>query len=172
MNEIQLLRNQLAVERRRVREVASACAAALAAPAPPNGAALQALGEACAEYLRCVTGWFDQRDERLGELYARLPAGDAGRRSLEALSPGGSGPAALGTIAAAAAGGAWAALAQSIDGEWDARRGAIEALLASNPRVADWRAIAGIDADSIRQERVLYARVCAALPAGVRLAVA
>ena len=152
MNEIELLRSQLATERRHVREIASACAAAHAgAPARPGDAALEALSAACGEYLGCVLDWFDRRDQRLGELYAH-PAADSGRMALERLKR--AGPAHQ----------AWPALAAFINGPWDARRGAIETLLASNPRVADWRAFCGIDADSVCQERALYARVRAALP--------
>lgn len=167
MNEIELLRNQLATERRRVREIAGACAALLGAPAPRAGAAPEALSAASTEYLGCVLDWFDRRDERLGELYARLPAGDARGRALAALGPGGRGREALERLAGSgAARERWQAFARFIDDAWDARRGTVEALLASNPRVADWRAIAGIDADSICQERALYARFRAALASG------
>ncbi len=170
MNEIQVLRNQLATERRHVREVAGACAAAHL-KAPVGGAALERLGDACTEYLGCVLAWFDQRDERLGELYARVPAGDAGRGAVAALELRGRGCEALGRLAQG--GGAhesWQALAQFINGAWDARRAAVETALLSNARVADWRAFGGIDADSVYRERALYARVRAALPEGVELA--
>lgn len=165
MNEIELLRTQLATERSRVREVASAGAAACSATA---GAAPGAVHGACAEYLGCVLGWFDERDARLGELYSRRPAGDAGRTAYAALGPGGRGREALERHTARGdTREGWQALAQFINGPWDARRGAIEALLAANPRVADWRAYGGIDADSISRERALYARCRAALAAGV-----
>jgi hypothetical protein len=155
MNEIELLRNQLATERRHVREVASACAAAHAGAPPAAGdAALEALRAACGEYLGRVLDWFDRRDQRLGELYAQHPAADSGRMALERLKQAGPAPES------------WQALAAFINGPWDDRRGAIEALLASNPRVADWRAFCGIDADSVCEERALYARVRAALPSG------
>jgi hypothetical protein len=172
MNEIELLRNQLATERRHVREVASACAAAhLSGPAAPGGAALAALRGVCAEYLGCVLDWFDQRDERLGELYARVPAGEAGRRALAAPDLSGRGHEALERLGrGGAAHERWQAVAQFINGAWDARRDAIEAALAANLRVADWRTFARVDADSVCQERALYARVRAALPEGVRLA--
>lgn len=168
MNEIELLRTQLATERSRVREVASAGAAACsAAPAATAGAAPGVVRGACAEYLGCVLGWFDERDARLGELYSRHPAGDAGRTAYAALGPGGRGREALERLAARGdTREGWQALAQFINGPWDARRGAIEALLAANPRVADWRAFGGIDADSISRERALYARCRAALAAG------
>ena len=149
MNEIELLRAQLAIERRHVREVA-ACGAA---------AAPEAWRQVCAEYLECVLGWFDERDARLLELYARRPPGDADRRAVAALAAGGGGRAALERLAAAeAAHGGWRDLERFIHGPWDARRAAVEALLATNQRVADWRAFGGIDADTIGRERALYAR--------------
>jgi hypothetical protein len=160
VNEIELLRSQLATERSRVREIAGACAAAAcAAPAVPAGAASEALRLACTEYLGCVLDWFDERDARLGDLVdpaalAALGSGGRGREALERLAAHGGAPEG------------WQALAQFIDGPWDARRRAVERLLAANPRVADWRTYAGIDADSICRERALYARCRAALPAG------
>jgi|SRR5215467_3416445 len=168
MNEIELLREQLATERRHVREVASACAAACGgAPAAPGDVALEALRGACAEYLRCVLDWFDRRDARLGELYARRPSADAGPGALAALEPAGRGHEALEELVTRGpASESWQALARFIHGPWDARRGATDALLASNQRIADWRAIAGVDADSVCHERALYARVRAALPSG------
>lgn len=165
MNEIELLRTQLAAERKHVREVASGCAAAFGAEPPVPAAASEALRRACLEYLGCVLGWFDERDARLGELCARLPAADADPAAVVALGSGGRGREALERLTAD--GGAredWLALAQFINGPWDQRRGAVEALLGGNPRVTDWRAFAGIDADSICRERALHARCRAALP--------
>lgn len=168
MNEIELLRNQLATERRRVREVAGACAAAHLAPAAARDpAALEPLRGACAAYLRCVLDWFDRRDERLGELCARVPAGDTGGGTLAALALAGRGSEALARLAGhGPERESWESLAQFISGPRAVRRGAIEAALGSSGRVADWRAFGGIDADSVRQERALYARFRALLPAG------
>jgi hypothetical protein len=170
MNEIELLRNQLATERRRVREVASTCAAAhRAEPAMCDPEALASLRAACTAYLACVLDWFERRDERLRELSAPRPGGDPGPALEAALNLSGGRGAALARLAAdGPARDRWQVLAGFIDGPWDTRRGAIEAALASNPRVADWRAFSGIDADSVWQERALYARFRAALPAGSR----
>lgn len=156
MNEIQLLRAQLAAERRRVREVAAAGAAAGGSPA--------AFAEACAAYLACVLGWFEQRD-------ARLPAAVAIRGALAAAGESGGAREALALLRTAGDTPAgWQALAHFIQGRWDTRRGAIEACLATDVSVADWRTYAGVDADSIVRERALYRQVRAALPAGVDLA--
>jgi len=161
MNEIQLLREQLAAERRHVREVAAACAAAYRlAPVRPADAALGRLRRAGCEYLGCVLGWFEERDARL-RAYSATSCGDAGRRALEV----------LGTLAAEGeARAGWEALCDLINGPWDGQRSASAALLDSLAHVADWRAVAAIDADSIYRERALYAQVRAALPPGVALA--
>src|SRR6266513_2412389 len=64
----------------------------------------------------------------------------------------------------------WREFAQFFNSVWSARRDAIDAWLAASPRTTDWRLIAGIDADSILEERNRYARVRAALPGGASLA--
>jgi hypothetical protein len=152
VNEIQLLRAQLNVERRRVREVAAACAAALgdgAAGAP------DALTHACTAYLACVLGCFERRDARLRS--GAVPDQGSTREALALLGAAGATPAA------------WRALALFVEGAWDGRRGAIDALLAANGSVVDWRHFAGVDADSVCLERALYSQVRAALPAGIEL---
>jgi hypothetical protein len=159
MNEIQLLRGQLAAERRRVLAVATSCAgahrrAATSAETP----ALAALAEASTAYLARVVRWFEARDARLTALGTHLPPGEAlGREALEKIRTGAK-PAE-----------AWGAGAALLNGAWDSRRAAIEALWDANPRVKDWRDFACIDADSIHEERALYGRVRAALPAGLAL---
>ena len=60
----------------------------------------------------------------------------------------------------------WLAWAQYIETAWDPRRQAIDALMAEITRPADWRMIAGIDADSILDERRRFERVRAACPPG------
>jgi hypothetical protein len=159
MNEIQLLRQQLDAERRHVRAVASACASAhRSATTSAERAALAALREASTAYLALVLGWFDARDARLGALGTQLPPGTAmGREALDEMRVG-KNPAE-----------AWAACAAFASGAWDSRRAIIEALCAANSRVTDWRTFANIDADSVHQERAHYARVRAALPAGLEL---
>ncbi|HXY76365.1 MAG TPA: hypothetical protein VEH54_05605 [Steroidobacteraceae bacterium] len=177
MNELEIIRTQLALERAHASAVASACAKALARE---NKAALTGFREACADYLACVLGWFEARDRRFADLgRAKFADADPARRAIDAaLARHGRSREVLEKLLAAlapapgkvtrTAGDAMADFATFFN-EWRTRRDAIEALLATNSRTADWRAIGGIDADSILEERARYARVRAALPEGVEL---
>ncbi len=170
MNEILLIRNQLAAERTHATAVVAACGQSLSREAP-------ALRRACTDYLARVLASFEERDRRLTALCAQRPDEDPLLRALRE-APAATGAvqrlhSALGGEPAADAAGAatrWREFARYFAAVWSVRRNVIEALLAPNTRVADWRALAGIDADSILEERDLYARVCAALPPGVELA--
>jgi hypothetical protein len=154
VNEIELLRAQLATERLHVSAAANACAAAAADAA--------ALRTAATHYLRCVLGWFEARDRRLGELLrARADMDERTRLGLEAaLSQPGASDVALGKLPSVeGALGAWQALAQFVGTAWGPRREALDALLGTLTRPADWRAVAGIDADSILEERRRFERL-------------
>jgi len=177
MNEVQLIRNQLAVEREHAGAVADACA-----QARTDGTPLADFRQACVDYLVCVLAWFEERDQRLGDFArARLAPGDAVRHALEeALARPGRSRETLERLSAAVAGTAadcggraaqesWQEFAQYFNRRWCARRDAIDVLLASHMRTADWRTVAGIDADSILEERQRYARVGARLPPGLTL---
>jgi hypothetical protein len=185
MNEIELIRGQLLTERLHATAVANACAEALGRSellAPTSGSPLEEFRQACVEYLVCVLTWFEERDQRLIELWhARLARGDAERRTLDdLLTSRGRSREALEKLAAALASSAepatdqevperWQEFAQFFNGVWRARRDAIDALLGPNNRTTDWRHFGGIDADSILEERSRYARVHATLPAGAAL---
>ena len=186
MNEVQLIRAQLAAERQNASTVANACATALGrrnAVALSSGSSLEEFRQACVDYLVCVLAWFEERDQRLTDLRdARPTPADEGPRTLEAAlgSPGRSREAlerleaALARTPAPSADShaqeSWREFAQFFNSVWSARRDAIDALLAANTTTTDWRVIAGIDADSILQERNRYARVRTTLPAGASLA--
>jgi hypothetical protein len=177
VNEIEVIRAQLDTERRHAGAVANACAVALQRP-DGGGAALDEFRQSCVDYLVCVLAWFEERDQRLGDLAGARPE-DPARRALEdALARPGRSRETLERLAAAVAGSdtadgsssaSWREFARYFNGVWSTRRDAVDALLTSNPRVGDWRALAGIDADSILEERHLYTRVGARLPAGVTL---
>jgi hypothetical protein len=186
MDEIQLIRNQLAAQRQHASAVANACARALE-PAGTHELAGGSLGEfrqACVDYLVCVLAWFEERDQRLSD-FARVASADAARRTLEeALGRPGRSREALEKLEKAVAGArdngdtaaahgtqqSWQEFARYFNGVWNARRDAIDALLAQALRASDWRAVAGIDADSILEERQRYARVRAALAPDASLA--
>ena len=176
MNEIQLIRQQLALERQHVGAVANACATLAGSAA--SGASIEGLGQfsrACVDYLACVLAWFEERDQRLAELLsARSPAAEPPRQVVEeALARGGRSRETLAKLeAACAASGsarqkAWREFGEYFNSTWSARRDALDALLATNSRVSDWRTLGGIDADSILEERRRYALVQAQAPPGM-----
>jgi len=155
VNELELIRAQLRAERERVGDVARACAAA---------GATEGLRQAAVAYLVFVLTRFDERDQRLAEQWS------AGLSCLDQSIPrAGSSREALAKLASATDGeGAqadrWGAFAQFCDGPWRSRREAIDALQQKSLRIADWRTVSCVDADSIVAERTRYARVEAQLP--------
>jgi len=186
MNEVQLIRAQLALERAHASAVANACATVLQpdAGAGPTSESLGQFRRACVDYLACVLAWFEERDQRLADLIqARFDAADSARRVFEeVLARHGRSrdvlakleTACAATVASGAAGRqqTWREFAEYFNGTWGTRRDALEALLASNTRAGDWRTLGGIDADSILEERRRYALVAAQVPPGVTLGTA
>jgi hypothetical protein len=189
VNERQLLRQQLQTERAHASAVANACAAALTGAAGAGaGNALEPFLRACVDYLVSVLAWFEERDQRLAELAAAVPVSATTRNTLQATlaGPGSSRESlarleaacersrALAEAATPAAAGtareAWRQFAQYFNGPWSARRDALTALVEGLPGVSAWRAVAGIDADTILEERHRYAQVCERLPPGITLA--
>jgi len=182
MNEVQLIRNQLALERAHAAAVANACATALEGNPGTEGTS-DALGRfrgACVDYLACVLTWFEERDQRLVDLIQARLANDPVRRAFEeVLAGGGRSREALAKLESACAGSAapdpharqrrWREFAEYFNGAWSTRRDALDALLSSNSRASDWRGFAGIDADSILEQRRRYTQVRAQVPGGVTL---
>ena len=172
MNELELIRSQLSAERRHAAAVADAGSMVFAAPGAVG--ALEEFRQACVDYLVCVLAWFEERDRRLAQLtHSWAPAHPARSALDEVLARPGRSREALEKLEAALGSGAvadWREFAQFFHGLWSTRRDALEALLNANARVGDWRTLAGIDADTILEERTRYARVRALSPAGARLA--
>jgi hypothetical protein len=161
MNELDLIRNQLRSERNRVTEVALACAAR---GAPPQ------LRQRSLDYLIFVLTRFEERDQRLAEQYRARGSDPLRPEAEQILARAGTSREALSKLEAAlrsTAGDAqvgdgperWVAFGQFFEGPWLSRRDAIDALLERNVRVADWRAVCFVDADSIMEERARYARL-------------
>ena len=184
MNEVQLIRSQLALERAHAAAVANAWATALQgdAAAEPASDTQGLFRGAGVEYLACVLAWFEERDQRLLDLVqARFGSSDPLRRAFEeVLARPGRSREALTKLELACAGSAapdprarergWREFAEYFNGAWSTRRDALDALLSSSSRTSDWRSFAGIDADSILEKRRRYAQVRGQVPAGITLA--
>lgn len=175
MNELEIIRSQLAVEQSHAAEVANACAAVIGSGTAP-------FREACVGYLVGVLARFEERDQTLSELLADRQSSSNGAAAASArhlgslLSRSGGSREALSRLEAAlaagespAAGALWREFAGFFNSTWAARRAALEGALAEHLSVADWRTVSAIDADSILDERNRYARVVSQLPAGMQL---
>lgn len=171
MNEIEIIRSHLAVEQAHATDIVNACAAQFgsAAGAPVSDGAAARFREASVSYLVWVLARFEERDQTLSEL---LAARHAGRLEI----PQGTSREALSRLEAALAAGdpgaaraAWREFARFFNSAWTQRRAALERALGGHLSVADWRAAAAIDADSMLDERRRYACVAAELPPGIEL---
>lgn len=168
MDELAILRDQVATERRHFAAVKQACRAMLQAGGEPDQ-----LADAC----RAAATYFAWSARRLHAqdhahcvlLRPRVPRGDAAnhgllddleetlerlREALQALE--GSNDAVAGTRA-------WL---DFVDGVLARRRHNLEHLFRAHYTIDDWRAASLVDADGILDERARYAAVCAAFPPG------
>ncbi|MDB6091213.1 MAG: hypothetical protein JWN85_3997 [Gammaproteobacteria bacterium] len=199
MNEVDLIRTQLSVERQHAAEVSKACASALWAALSPGReslAGLEPFRQASVEYLVWILARFEAREQVLRELvHSRFAANDPTRRAVdETLALAGSSRevlarfeaalgsgASTGSSAAAGAGAGpragaepgtdphWDDFLRFFSGAWSVRRDQLDILFERQAKVADWRVVSGIDADSIFEERNRYARVRATLPPGIEM---
>lgn len=161
MNELQLIRNQIATERKRAAELATVFAAT-PAPGGAAGGAAGPLRQACVDYLVFVLTRFEERDQMLADLVrGRFAEADATRRAIqESLArPGASREALARLEAALVAPDRSEQFATYLAGPWSARRDAIDSLQQAHLRVTDSRAVSFVDADSIMEERTRYSRV-------------
>jgi hypothetical protein len=189
MNEVELIRSQLATERRHAEEVANACASALDDPDAQlfDSQALGHFCQTCVDYLVWVLARFEQRDQVLIDLRDSRPAGEERRRALQEIHgrPGKSREAlarleaAVGRPSGEQPGPAeesvpsspnlWREFAEFFNRDWSSRRDALDEVFSRAATVAEWRMISAIDADSILDERSRFARVQAAAPPSVQL---
>jgi hypothetical protein len=194
MNEVELIRGQLTLERQHAAEVARACVSALATSAPQDTerlATLEAFRQAGVEYLVWMLSRFEEREQVFHDLLrSRFPAEDPNRRAVEAaLALSGTSREALAKLetalgstvdsdsSAVPAGDSlasrsvarWTDFLRFFSGVWSARRDEIDRLFERQAKVTDWRTVSDIDADSIVDERSRYARVKATLPAGIEM---
>lgn len=179
MNEVELIRAQLSLERQHAFDVARALSAAGSRKgASPDG--WQSFREAGVDYLVWILSRFEEREQTFRDLLrGRGGDDDSVRRGVEsALELPGTSREALTRLEAALVSdsrtevervGRWSDFEQFLTGVWSARRDQLDKLFAQQASVADWRVVSGIDADSIFDERSRYAKVRAALPAGIEL---
>ena len=182
MNEVELIRRQLGVERQHAADVSRACANGLAAAGsqgPDRLASLEAFRQASVEYLVWILSRFEEREQVFHDLLrSRLPADDLDRRAVEsALALEGTSREALAKLetALSSAGASdstatgWTGFLRFFSGAWSARRDEIDRLFERQAKITDWRTVSDIDADSIVDERNRYARVKATTPAGIEM---
>ena len=165
MNEVQLIRAQLGLERQHAAEVVR-----LLADGSKSPAAVEAFQQAAVDYLAWILSRFEERDQVFHDLLRkRVAAEDPSRRAVEAaLALPGSSREALTKLETALGGAndsAWTDFLRFFGSAWSARRDEIDRLFERQAKVTDWRTVSGIDADSIVDERSRYARVKATLPA-------
>jgi nucleotidyltransferase/DNA polymerase involved in DNA repair len=142
MNEIEIIRAQLQSERQHVAEISDAFTAAL--NDTPSSASAE-FKQACAHYLEFAI--------------TRLEP-DAGRDALAKLQAARN----VSALSSLASDEHWRSFLQFFRGQWHAHADALDALFGRNISVKDWRIAAGIDADSIFEERRRYAKVKALRP--------
>ncbi|HNR21703.1 MAG TPA: hypothetical protein PKL49_01630 [Steroidobacteraceae bacterium] len=168
MDELAILRGQIATERRHLIAVKGACRAALPAARQTTGA--DEFARIAGDYLQHIGRRMLAQDHaHVVLLRPRLAAGDvASHRLLDELE------ATLGQLRTALQAletgtdriaGLFDYL-DFIDSVMAKRRHALEPLLAAHYSIEDWRAAAFVDADSILEERERYAACRAAAPAG------
>ena len=179
MNEVELIRRQLGVERQHAADVARACANALVAAGsegPDRLAPLEAFRQASVDYLVWILSRFEEREQVFHDLLrSRLAADDPSRRAVESAFalPGTSREAlakletALGAIGGTETATRWTEFLRFFCSAWSARRDEIDRLFERQAKITDWRTVSDIDADSIVDERNRYARVKATMPAGI-----
>jgi hypothetical protein len=182
MNEVELIRAQLSLERQHAFDVARALAAAGAR----NGASpdsWQSFRQGSVDYLVWILSRFEQREQTFHDLLRERAGPDNFEtRALErALNQPGTSREALTRLEAALGSPSrteveriarWTDFEQFLANVWSARRDALDELFGQQAKVTDWRAVSGIDADSIFDERSRYAKVRAVLPVGIELSAA
>jgi hypothetical protein len=179
MNEVELIRAQLSLERQHAFDVARALSAAGSRTgASPDS--WQSFRQSGVDYLVWILSRFEEREQTFHDLLrSRAGDDDSARRAVErALELPGTSREALAKLEAALGSGSrtevervgrWTDFDQFLAGAWSVRRDQLDELFAQQAKVTDWRAVSGIDADSIFEERSRYAKVRAALPAGIQL---
>jgi hypothetical protein len=186
-NEVELIRAQLATERRHAALVAGAFVRALEeeSAAVLEGLELSAFCQTCVEYLSWVLNRFEARERSLVSFCHSQDGGAGQRELLEILGRPGTSREALERLETALEGslegaegeqgiaasvqGSWSDFARFVGSAWRARTEAVDEVFGRTATAAEWRSMASIDAVSILDERSRFARVQAAAPPGIEL---
>ncbi len=171
MDELAILRGQVATERRHLAAVKNACRAALQA-----GGDATRLADTC----RAATGYFSYNVRRLHAqdqahcllLRPRVPRSDSANHELLDAVEGAIQRSRTALQALEAAPDPVAGVRDYIDfidGVLAKRRHSIEHLFRTHYTIDDWRAASFVDADAILEERERFATLHAAFPPGVTL---
>jgi hypothetical protein len=184
MNEIELIRAQLSLERQHAAEVSRVCASAFAATdshTADGHASLEDFRHAGVDYLIYILTRFEAREQVLRELFLshrRFAQGLNHQAADSALALTGSSREALAKLEIAVSSGSdaataayWIEFLRFFTDVWSPRRDELDKLFEQQAKVADWRAVSGIDADSIFDERRRYAHWRAKLPTGIEMPV-
>lgn len=155
MNEIEIIRAQLSTERQHVAEVVNACSRDIGTRERQTSPAVPSAGSATGEFRQACVDYLAAALARIGT--------DASREALATLE-------AVRDADALAVESRWRSFLHTFESEWPRRCDALDSLFQRNLSVTRWRAAAGVDADSILEERRLYGRVKAALSPGLALA--
>src|SRR6185437_1836034 len=164
-----LIRAQLSLERQHALEVGRALAAANSSAGGGKGTPPEAFRQASVDYLVWILSRFEEREQVFHDLLrTRFAADDANRRTVEIVlaSPGTSREALAKlerALATASVASSWTDFLSFFSGPWSSRRDELDKLFAQQAKVGDWRAVSGIDADSIFDERRRHSRVFASL---------
>ncbi|MGH8209075.1 MAG: hypothetical protein ACREU6_05650 [Steroidobacteraceae bacterium] len=173
MNEVELIRAQLCVERQHTAAVSHALSAA-GSQGADRLVSLEAFRQASVEYLAWILTRFEEREQVFHDLLrSRCTADNPSRRAAETtLALPGTSREALAKLETALSSSSdvdWTAFLRFFSGAWSARRDELDRLFEQQAKIVDWRAVSGIDADSIFDERSRYARVRTALPTGIEM---
>jgi hypothetical protein len=179
MNELEFIREQVRLERRHMAEVRQALETALLGRAVADPS-LQIFCQAAARYLVFIVQRFNAQDQiHCDQLRSCLTAEDAtSLQSLEQLHStlAQSRPAVAQLSAALASPASMETLLDACRRYLDfyrhellARKNSLYPLFDQHYGMADWRRASLVDADSVLEERTLYATVKTCLPVGIEL---
>jgi hypothetical protein len=143
MNEIQIIQQQLAIERLHFAEVANTFASSLDEATLPT---LSEFTHACAEYFAFAVAHLGT-DSKSG---AKLTVARAAE--------------ATGAVTA------WRGFIREFNSDIAKHFSGLHGTLTPSAPITQWRALSRIDADSIFAERALYEQVRKTLPSGITLA--